>query len=159
MAASVEDLAAKGVTILGLYAWLRHQLFVAFLGAVYEPKNPLIKPKTESAWGVFEKGTFILMADQEASSFSQGILNHSAQHGLGHSDLARGEPGDIAGIATSTMRPVFWLFYPVVSDPSLLGLCRSEVAQPTRSDSNPEEIDLAHISTDRPVPLAAWHEV
>ncbi|KAI2469101.1 cytochrome P450 [Annulohypoxylon bovei var. microspora] len=189
MAAGVEDLAAKGRTTIGLYAWLSHQLFVASLGAVYGPKNPLIKPENESAWGIFERGIFILMANvlpqisarkvihtremlvkeleeylrrggqQEASSFAQAILNHFAQQELGHSDLARGELGNIAGIATSTMRSVFWLFYHVVSDPKLLGLCRSEVAQLAQNDSKPEEIDLAHVSTDCPVLLAAWHEV
>ncbi|KAI1204770.1 cytochrome P450 [Annulohypoxylon truncatum] len=189
MAAGVEDLAAKGCTTIALYAWLSHQIFVASLGAVYGRNNPLIKPENESAWGVFEKGIFLLMADvlpqisarkairaretlvkeleeylrrggqQEASSFAQATLNHFAQHGLDYSDLARGELGNIAGIVTSTMRSVFWLFYHVASDPRLLGLCRSEVAQLARNDSKPEEIDLAHVSTNCPVLLAAWQEV
>ncbi|KAI1870664.1 uncharacterized protein JN550_005207 [Neoarthrinium moseri] len=189
MAAGVEDLAAKGRTTIGMYAWLSHQLFVASLGAVYGPKNPLLRPKNERAWGVFEQGIVILMANilpqisarkiirtremlvkeleeylrdggqQEASSFAQAILNHFSQQGLGPSDLARGELGNIAGIVTSTMRSVFWLLYHVVSDSRLLALCRTEVAQLARNDSKPEEIDFAHISTKCPVLLAAWHEV
>ncbi|KAK9415717.1 hypothetical protein SUNI508_10195 [Seiridium unicorne] len=188
MAVGVEDLAAKGRTTLGLYARLSHQLFVASLGAVYGPTNPLIKPENESAWGVFERGILILMADflpqitarkvlrtremlvkeleeylrrggqQEAASFAQAILNHFTEHGLSMPDLARGELGNIAGIATSTMRSVFWLLYHVVSDPKLLALCRSEVVQLARNDSKPEEIDLAHVFTDCPVLLATWYE-
>ncbi|KAJ8119659.1 hypothetical protein O1611_g10561 [Lasiodiplodia mahajangana] len=51
MKSGVDDLTANGRASIGLYAWLSHQLFVASLGAVYGPKNPLLKPENESAWG------------------------------------------------------------------------------------------------------------
>ncbi|KAI0859749.1 cytochrome P450 [Xylaria cubensis] len=189
MEAGVTDLATRGQTTIRLYAWLSHQLFVASLGAVYGPNNPLLKTENESAWGEFEKGIFFLMADvfpkisarkairsrerlvkeleeylrnggqHEASSFAQAILNHFAQYGLGSSDLARGELGNITGIVTSSMRSVFWLLYHVFSDPRLLALCRNEIQQLARNDGETGEVDLAHIMTDCPILLATWHEV
>ena len=50
LARSLDQLAAKGPTIVDLYAFVRHEIFNATTEATYGPHNPWRLPENEKTW-------------------------------------------------------------------------------------------------------------
>ncbi|KAK7957270.1 uncharacterized protein PG986_006492 [Apiospora aurea] len=58
---AMKTVAESGPTTIELFAWVRHEFFMATTEAIYGPKNPFRDPKLEQAWYDFEPSIIVHM--------------------------------------------------------------------------------------------------
>ncbi|KAI1412515.1 cytochrome P450 [Hypoxylon sp. FL1857] len=165
-AASFDRLVSHGKTTVGLYEWVRHEVFAATMEATYGQHYPFREPDKERAWFDYESGIMTLLMDFMPSIFARKSLRardlmvteleryfqhdwhldgslfvqlrekHNRAFGLSTEDTAHIEVGQVAGSIVNTAPTAFWAIWQVLSDPVVYEDCRKEVSQLVQADLN-----------------------
>ncbi|KAK8050930.1 cytochrome P450 [Apiospora rasikravindrae] len=167
---AMKMVAESGPTTIELFAWVRHEFFMATTESIYGPKNPFRDPKLEQAWyllarkGLHAREQLLIPAFEQyfaenghlqGSVLVQCRYKHNTGHGLRGRDLAATEIGQMVASLANSIPAAFWLVYHIFSDPAVLRECREEAKQLVQADG---DVDLAKVKSACPVLLSTWQE-